>query len=839
MSPALPNLPITPSLTQISAALEQQHLVLGAPPGSGKTTLVPLALLDAPWLAGKKIIMLEPRRPAARMAAQRMASLLGENVGDQVGYQVRFERRIGKHTRIEVLTEGLLLRRLQQDPELADTAVVIFDEFHERSLTGDLSLALCLDAAEALRDDLRILLMSASMDIHALAAHINGQALQAEGSAYPVEIHHLDKDPLPEQRQLQLNNLVRKAVNDTQGDILVFLPGKGEIKRLQQSLGESLSPDIELLPLHGELSAKEQDSVINGHGKQRRIILSTDIAETSLTIEGISTVVDSGQNRKPHFDPNSGMTRLETAQISQASALQRAGRAGRLGPGSSYRAWSKAREQRMPKDIQAEIIEADLASLVLELANWGVTAAADLKWVTAPPEAHWAQASELLKQLGALNPQGQITSAGKQMVRLPTHPRLAHMLLQAGSRNRQLACDIAALLSERDPMQRRGSADSNSDLTIRLEAMNQYRQGGKPGGFNAQALSRLKQVATQFQKMLPDEHTNTPPLSPGECLALAFPDRIGKARKANSHQYLLSNGRAAALPQHDALSGTDCIVVGALDAGHRDGRIWLAAGIDELTLQNQFAEQLVSQREVLWDDQAQAVRAQKVVRLGALLLNQQVQALSAEDDPTPLLLNQVNKLGLSRFASYPALQQLQGKIALLRKHLPEQNWPDLSDQALLDSSEEWLPSWLGGVSSQKQLLKIDIANAVAQQLSWEQQQHLEQLLPSHFNTPAGTRRKIEYPDSGEPYLSVPLQEMLGEKQTPCIAQGRIPLTLHLLSPARRPLQITKDLATFWASSYSEVKKEMRGRYPKHHWPDDPASAEATRFTKKRALQGKS
>lgn len=832
---SLPELPISRSLPEVSRLLGERHLVLGAPPGSGKTTLVPLALLDAPWLGDKKIIMLEPRRPAARMAAHRMATLLGEKVGETVGYQVRFERRIGPQTRIEVLTEGLLLRRLQQDPELADVGLVIFDEFHERSLTGDLSLALCLDVAQSLREDLRLMPMSASMDGAVLADLLGASHLEAEGRSYPVQLDYLARDPQPEERLRRIATLTRKALDKHQGDLLVFLPGKGEIKRLHGLLKDAIPPDITLQELHGEVPADKQDAIIRGTNGGRRVILATDIAETSLTIEGIGVVIDSGLNRKPRFDPATGLTRLQTGFISQASALQRAGRAGRLGPGHCYRTWSEARQQRMEHEIRPEILDADLAPTVLELAGWGVSDPARLSWVTAPPAAHWEQASELLRQLGAIDTGGRISPPGQAMLRLPTHPRLAHLLVSVeGDSNRRLAADIAALLAERDPAAPHAGQANDSDIRRRLDALGAFRHDRQADGFHCGALRHIDQASRQLQRLLPQGNAGPedPGISPGLALALAFPDRIGKARSADSPHYLLRNGRAASLRTGDSLVGSPYLVAAALDAGSEQGRIWLAAPIEQAELERHFADQIVHQRELEWDSHANAVRAWRRERLGALILAQQNVPIEADDDAAGLLLEQVRSHGLELFQQAQKLRQLQGKVALLHRHDGAQDWPDISDKALLEQLQEWLAPWLSEMTALRQLKAVDILGAVKSMLGWERQQQLEQLLPADYLTPAGTRRPIEYPANDDPILRVPLQEMLGEHSTPLLANGNIPVVLHLLSPAMRPLQITRDLSHFWTNAYTEVRKEMRGRYPKHHWPEDPLNAQATRLGRK-------
>lgn len=823
----LPTLPVSSALERINQALSDGHLVLEAPPGSGKTTLVPLALMQAAWLDGKKILMLEPRRPAARMAAHRMASLLGQEVGDQVGYQVRFERRIGRNTQIEVLTEGLLLRRLQQDPELSGVGLVIFDEFHERGINGDLSLALCLDAAAALREDLRLMLMSASLDGRPLAERIGASHLQAEGQSYPVSIEYLARDPVPQERQQVLARLVRHAFQSHPGDLLVFLPGRGEIEFLARTLRGT--GDFQVLALHSGVGAREQDAIISGKSATRRVILSTDIAETSLTIDGIGVVIDSGLNRKPRFDPGSGLTRLQTGFVSRASALQRAGRAGRLGPGHCYRAWSESRQQRLEAEIRPEILDADLAPSVLEVAAWGIQGPTGLPWITAPPEGHWHQAQELLMQLGALDPQARITVHGKRMLALPIHPRLAHLLSEAeGEAALREAADIAALLSERDPMKRPSGSFSNSDIRTRLDGLASFRAGQQVSDFDQRALQQIDRAAQQLRKLLPRGTEGVAsPVSPGLALAKAYPDRIARARHPRSRDYLLRNGRAASLPEGDLLSGQEYLVVASLDAGSQQGKIWLAAPITREEVLNHFSQQITDQRELCWDDEPGAVRAVRRQRLGALVLREQATRLEHGDDITPILLQQVRNRGLDIFEQASKLRQLQAKVGLLRERLEEQEWPALDDENLLQDLDTWLSPWLDGITSLTALRAIDLQSALSAYLGWERQQRLDELLPDDYRTPAGTSRKIEYAPGEEPVLRVPLQEMLGETQGPAVAHRRIPLVLHLLSPAMRPIQITRDLGHFWRNAYTEVRKEMRGRYPKHHWPEDPLNAHAT------------
>ncbi len=840
--PGLPELPIGQCLDELALALNDGHVTLSAATGSGKTTIVPLALLNHPQLNDKKIIMLEPRRPATRMAAHRMAALLGETVGNTVGYQVRFERKIGRQTRIEVLTEGLLLRRLQKDPELADVGVIIFDEFHERSLVADLSLALCLDVCNSLRDDLRLLVMSASLDEQEISTLLNARAITAEGRSYPVDVHYAGIDhPLNEVVDACLPQL-RRACAETTGDVLVFLPGKAEINRLQSLLRSELSDEWQLMLLHGDISSDAQDKVLRpargGDGK-KRIILATDIAETSLTIEGVTAVVDGGRARKPVFHAASGLTRLQTRWISKASALQRTGRAGRLGPGVCYRCWSESRQARLDDWIAAEITNADLAPLVLELANWGVSNAQEMLWLTPPPEAHYQQARQLLLQLDAINETGGISVHGQHMAMLPAHPRIAHMLLLAAEYGHAaLAADLAALLTDRDPVLRDQSRALGSDCALRTQAQEFFRQGGKPAGFDLQRLRNLQKLARQFSRLLPAEQSveqraEPVSMSVGMCLALAYPDRVAKRRSAAQAVYQMRSGRAARLQDDDPLRSCEYIVAAQLDAGQREGRIWLGAELrlDELT--TLFSHQMQARRTVSWDSKRQVVTARHIKQLDSLIISAQVVPLEQADDASAVLLTQLQADGLGVLGDDKVFVSLRQRAHKMHCLFEDEGWPDMTDQGLLQSLEVWLAPWVERCSSYRELKKLDLVAAMQAYIGWDKQQRLNRLLPTHYETPAGTRRVLDYGFTEPPVLRVRLQEMLGVRETPMLADGRLPLLVHLLSPAGRPLQITRDLNAFWHGSYEEVKKEMRGRYPKHYWPDDPASATATRHVKKR------
>ena len=830
----LPDLPIRDSIAKLRAALAAGHAVLTAEPGSGKTTLVPLLLLDEPWLAGRKILILEPRRPAARMAARRMAALLGEEVGSTVGFQVRFERRISAHTRIEVLTEGLLLRRLQADPELQGVGLLIFDEFHERGLQADLSLALSLDVTSGLRDDLRLLVMSASLDPRPLVSMMPATAIDAPGRVYPVELGHAEqdadvRDPVPACRRA-----LRSAVSQTQGDILVFLPGRREIERMSAGVEADWAGQLEAQTLYGDMPAEAQDRVLLGGGKRRRVIMATDIAETSLTIEGVDAVIDSGLARKPAFDPNTGLTRLETRWISKASALQRAGRAGRLGPGRCYRAWTTARHARLEDWTPPEIAEADLAPLVLELANWGVVSAEALRWLDLPPPAHWQQAVDLLQQLGALGTDGRITPMGRRMARFPTHPRLAHVLASAGGgADQAIAADVAALLSERDPLRGSSGHAVSADITLRIDALVSLRRKTKPtSGFDPAALRQLDRVSQQFRRFCDGQGEGQGRrLDPGRCLALAYPDRVAMRTSDDGRRYLMRNGRAALLDEADPLRGSAFLAVAGVDGGRREGIIRLAAALGPDEFESLYKEQIRTEREVRWDPKLGDVVARRVRRLDAIVLGDEAVALQAQDPVQELLLGEIGRQGLKCFFDDPV--DLRARVEIMRKVDPVSQWPDFSEQGLLDSLNEWLPPWLKAGEGARQLRALRLAEILAGVLGWERVQRLDRSLPLHFDTPAGTRRRIQYGFEGPPLVALPLQEVLGLHEGPMLADGRLPVLLHLLSPAGRPLQVTSDLAGFWAGAYDEVKKEMRGRYPKHFWPDDPADAHATRFTKHR------
>jgi ATP-dependent helicase HrpB len=819
-------LPIEEALPSLLSALRNSSCaVLQAPPGAGKTTLVPLALLDQPWRGDNRIIMLEPRRLAARAAARRMAAMLGEAVGETVGYRIRLDSKVGPKTRIEVVTEGILTRMLQDDPELSGIAAVLFDEFHERSLNADLGLALCLESQGSIRDDLRILVMSATLD-GGPVAELMGDCpiVTSEGRSFPVDIRWQDK-PYSGRFDDTVAALVGRAISEEPaGDLLVFLPGQGEIRRVQAQL-ETRFPDILVAPLYGDLSQEAQDAALRPQAGRRKVVLATSIAETSLTIEGIRIVVDGGQMRLPRFDPNGGMTKLVTVPVSKASAEQRRGRAGRLGPGICYRLWSEAAHRALPGFTAPEIADADLAPLALELARWGVSDPAAMAWLEPPPAAAYAQAVDLLKRLGGLDDAGRITAHGRAMAALPLHPRLAHMALKAeGLGLGSLACDLAALLSERDIL--RNARDA--DLRLRLEALADPRAGNADRG----GVQRVREAAKQLRRGLRVSQSEDSVEDAGLLLAFAYPDRIAQRRGAHGLQYRLSNGRGAFFPEPESLATEDMLVVADLDGDKRDARIFLGAPVSQGEIEDQFAEMIITTEAVAWDSREQVVTARRQRKLGELVLKDEALPKPSREALTAAMLAGVRDMGLGCLPWNGGARKLQARIAFLRR-IEGLQWPDLSDAALLETLDGWLPPWLDGISRKSHLDRLDMLGILESALPWEQKRALDDAAPTHVGVPSGSRLPIDYETGEMPVLAVRLQEMFGLADTPTLAHGRVKLMLHLLSPARRPVQVTQDLASFWTNTYKQVKADLKGQYPKHYWPDDPMQAEPTARAKPR------
>ncbi len=832
----LPIYQILPSLKDTLAG--HATAVVQAPPGAGKTTHVPLALLGEGWLKGRSIVILEPRRLAARAAASRMAHLLGESVGETVGYRIRFEAKVSAHTRIEVLTEGILTRRLQCDPGLEGVGLVIFDEFHERHLHADLALALCLDSQRTLREDLKILVMSATLDGEAVAGILGGPApIGTHGRQFPVEVRYAAGDSDEELPQT-VSPAILRALGRDQGDILVFLPGAWEIRRTQHLLESALkSRPVDVYPLYGDLPWEAQDRAVRpGDNARRKIVLATPIAETSLTIEGVGVVIDSGFVRVPEFDPGTGLTRLTTKRVSRASADQRAGRAGRLGPGVCYRLWSEATQRGLTARPVPEIRVADLAPLALELAVWGVRDAAMLSWLDPPPAGALAQARELLTQLGALDERGVVTPSGRAIAAFPVHPRLAHMIAAADARGLgRVACDLAAIVSERDVLQ--GGARRSCDLAERLEALRAFRnkKRGVADGVRVDpdACRRVDQVSNQFRRLLRREAGGEIGEDAiGGLLISAYPDRVAQQRAPGDIRYVLASGRAARLPASEHHLRPPYLVAASLDAGEIEGTIHLAAAVDLDAIRLAMASRLQTTDVISWDARLQRVVARRDVRLGEVVIESAPLAAPDPDQLRRAMLKGIRELGVAVLPWRIEAREWQARVLSLRQWCPDEAWPDVCDAALQDTLDEWLGPYLDGMTRREQLDRIDLLAVLSARLDWRQRQRLEEGAPTHLTVPSGSRVRLTYRPGESPALAVKLQELFGLADTPRVAWGRVPVTLHLLSPARRPIQVTQDLRGFWDRTYAEVKKELKGRYPKHPWPDDPWNAVPTARTKR-------
>jgi ATP-dependent helicase HrpB len=819
-------LPIDAVLDDLARTLEGHNAaVLVAPPGAGKTTRVPLALLDTPWAKNKKIIVLEPRRIAARASAERMAHTLSERVGETVGYRVRFGSKVSRATRIEVVTEGIFSRQILDDPELNGVAAVLFDEFHERSLDADLGLALARDAQTGLREDLRILVMSATLD-GARVARLLGEApvVASEGRAFAVETRYLGrKADAPVERQMA--DAIATALRADPGSVLAFLPGAAEIRRTQNLLNERIhDPSVEIVPLFGALDASVQDRAIapppKGH---RKVVLATSIAETSLTIEGVRIVVDSGLARVPRYEPDIALTRLETVRASRAAVDQRRGRAGRTEPGVCYRLWDEPQTASLAAYTQPEILSADLSSLVLDLAQWGVSDPSTLAFLDPPPAPALKEARELLRELGALDGEGRITDEGRSLRSLALPPRLARMIVDSHRLGAgRAAADIAAVLTER------GLGGDHVDLDVRLDGFRRDRSQ-RVEAARSQAQRWASQVAASDRAsvMRGDELPSN-----GIMLALAFPDRV--ARNRGNGSFVLANGRGAALEQTAALSRAPYIAVAELTGTAMQGRILLAAPITQAEIEAHFADQIETADEVSFDRGAMALRARRRKTLHAITLSETPLALEPSEETARVFADGLIAAGLDQLPWSKPIKQWRDRVMFLRaaeSELSENPWPDLSDDALAAQREIWLVPALLDKTSSKAFSAGDLSEALQALLPWALRARLEKEAPTHFEAPTGTQLAIDYEAEQGPTIAVRLQELFGLTAHPSIARGAIPLVLELLSPAHRPVQVTRDLPGFWRGSYAAVRSDLRGRYPRHPWPEDPANAMPTRRVK--------
>ena len=820
-------LPAAGIAERVNQALrERGTVVVSAPPGAGKSTLLPLTILqDLP--AGSRILMLEPRRLAARQIASRMAALLGEPVGQTVGYRIRFDSCVSDRTRIEVLTEGILVRRLVEDPALDGVSAVIFDEFHERSLPSDVALAMTREARQILRPDLRLVLMSATIDTRSLCDDLDAPLVEGRGRMFPVTILRPAEEATPDNASELAVKYIRQAHRDQEGDILAFLPGEADIRRCRERLDGTLGERTRVCPLYGLLSNKEQrEAIAPSPPGERKVVLATPIAETSLTIEGIRTVVDTGLFRNLVFDPQRGLSHLETVRISKDMADQRTGRAGRLTEGVCYRLWSLGTEQRMAPTRKPEIEEADLAPTVLEIAAWGESRPQRLPWLTPPPPVRLAQARDLLRTLGALDADGQITSRGKRLASLPCHPRIARMLIEAETpAQKALACDLAALLEEKDPL----SQEGDTGLDRRLNALRDARRSAKEGRW-----SRILKISEQYRTLLRAAPDNSPvdPYEAGVLVAAAYPERIAKTWKEGHGCFQLAGGDLAEMDENNPLSASEWIAVADLNARKgAPGRIFLAAPVDP----GDLARWAQERDSVTWDSREGAVTARREARIGRLVLSSRPVSENIREQVTTVLCEAARKEGRSMLDFSDDVKNLQRRVAALAAWHPELDLPDLGTDAVLERASQWLPLYAGGATTAAELRRIDMCHVLWGMLSYDQQQAAEQLAPSHVTVPTGSRIPLEYRQGAEtPVLRVRLQECFGLVDTPRIDGGRRPVLMELLSPGYKSVQLTTDLHSFWQDTYFEVRKELRRRYPKHAWPDNPLEAAPVRGVPKRS-----
>jgi ATP-dependent helicase HrpB len=829
MTAKLPIEDVLPELKRTLAAA--RACVLEAPTGAGKTTMVPIALKDEPWLKGQKILMLEPRRVAARAAAARMADLIDETVGDTVGYRVRLDSRVGPKTRIEVLTEGLLTRRLQTDPALEGVGLVIFDEFHERSLNADLALALTLETQAALNENLKILVMSATLDGARVAKLLDGAPIvRSEGRLFPIETHYV-----PPQANARIEpavtSIVMRALRETEGGLLVFLPGEGEIRSVERLLAQEDVRGATLYPLYGALPADVQDRAIRPAPKgERKIVLATAIAETSLTIEDIRVVIDSGQQRLARYDPASGMTRLVTGRVSLASADQRRGRSGRVASGVCYRMWDEAETRALAPFTPPEILTSDLAPFALDLAAWGEPDASGLKLLDPPPSSTFAEAHELLRELDAIDADNRITPHGRAMLSFGAHPRLAHMMIRA--RNLGLgasAAALAAILGERDIIKATREA-RDADMRLRLEAFAGEAEIVRGVSVDRGALTRAREQARAWRRSLDVKDTTIEPNAAGRLTALAYPERVAKRRGPGS--FRMASGRGATLAETDPLAAQDYLAIAALDGAGANARIHQAAPLTLADIEDLFAQHIETRQLTEWSTRDRAVIAREEERLHALTLAERPLKKPDSTKVAAAVLVGIRELGLRTLPWTEDLENFRARAAFVRRLEPDAGWPDLSDDTLVATLETWLQPFLGQVTRANDFARVDLSSALDALFDWEKKKRLDSLAPTHVTVPSGSHISIDY-SAEAPILAVRLQEMFGLADTPAIGNGRVPLTLHLLSPARRPVQVTRDLKSFWKNGYPEVKRDLKGRYPKHHWPDDPWTAIPTARAKPR------
>lgn len=818
------DLPVAEIIPQVRKHLSKSNsLIIEAPPGAGKSTLLPLALLDEPWLNGKKIIMLEPRRLATKSIATRMADMSDSKIGDLIGYRIRFESVVSKNTKLEVITEGILTRMMHSDNSLEEVGLIIFDEFHERNLHSEVALALCREIQEVLRPDLRILLMSATIDTPTLSELLKAEVIRSNGRQFPVEINNLtevDEYAIGEDTARQIIPLTKKY----KGDFLVFLPGQSDIKKAESILRKVLPEDL-VLPLFGQLSpAAQQRAILPDSSGKRKIVLSTDIAETSLTIEGIKVVVDSGFAKSSKFDPKTGLSKLVLHRISKDSADQRSGRAGRLTSGHSFRLWTKATENQMANYRTPELLETDLTPMVLDIKIWGQEDIRKMTWLTPPPTGNLILAEKTLEAIDALDDEG-VTSHGKEIHSVPTHPRIAHMLLFAKQHNELgLGTDIAAILDERDPL----GPEAGVDLNLRIEALRKYRDRG----VSIPRIKKVEKLASSYRTMFKVTAENKPvdPWMTGLLLAYAYPERIAAARPGNNAQFQLANGKIAQIGHRDDLAHESWLAVAHVDAREGMGKIWLAAPLNPKDL----APMLKTKEVLEWDRKKGGLIAHSEIRIGAIILGKRPLKTFDHSEAKKAILEAIKEEGELLLSWNEEVLQLVNRVQSLRIWNPDQIWPDWSLISLCDSADLWLEPYLTQVKNNEDLKKLNLVEILTSSLSYEKQQELDLLAPKFLSVPTGSKIKIEYQDSGEsPLLSVRLQELFGLVETPKVNQGKVNLLIELLSPGFKPVQLTQDLKSFWSNGYFEVKKELKRRYPKHEWPEDPLSAEPIRGVKKR------